>query len=455
MAGPGKVRHAASSKVPLPSQQAAARIAAPTQHAPPILTPSIQSVPSTNALSIQPTPPTNATTTQVAPSTNATTTQVAPSTNATTQVAPSTNATTTHDVPSTTSLRTRSRQVRGQTRGKSIARLIANNGGKKLPVWIPADAKVPVGPYATPFANELGLQIRMAAPIIGIKKWDKIDEIHKAPIIQAVRDKFEIVDYDEDEEVRKGVNKKCKTLYRSWRNKMKTHYSKLVDAGVDPYSKPYKGVDSEAWVYMINHVWLDEDYQNLAKKARDSRARLPYNHTMGSKSFQAAMYKQGTEKTDFVDFYKDSHWSKRKSDWVAPICGQLHEALKKRHDESLEPGAIPLTQEQLSIEILGKKSGYLKGFGVGPKPSSSRSSVTAQAHTEVVSSLQKELESLKNLSEIQQEQIAAQNLVAQEQAKMIEMQNKRFEEIEKFMRMTKDQGGMQVDENNYSSEESY
>ncbi|XP_028093898.1 uncharacterized protein LOC114293990 [Camellia sinensis] len=131
----------------------------------------------------------------------------------------------------------------------------------------------------------------MAAPIIGIKKWDKIDEIHKAPIIQAVRDKFEIVDYDEDEEVRKGVNKKCKTLYRSWRNKMKTHYSKLVDAGVDPYSKPYKGVDSEAWVYMIDHVWLDDDYQNLAKKARDSRARLPYNHTMGSKSFQAAMYK--------------------------------------------------------------------------------------------------------------------------------------------------------------------
>ncbi|CAL5360256.1 unnamed protein product [Camellia sinensis] len=83
----------------------------------------------------------------------------------------------------------------------------------------------------------------------------------------------------------------------------------------------------------------------------------------------------------------------------------LQEALKKRHEESLEPGAIPLTQEQLSIEILGKKSGYLKGFGVCPKPSSSRSSVTAQAHTEVVSSLQKELESLKNLSKVQQEQI--------------------------------------------------
>ncbi|CAL5323215.1 unnamed protein product [Camellia sinensis] len=45
---------------------------------------------------------------------------------------------------------------------------------------------------------------------------------------------------------------------------------------------------------------------------------------MGSKSFQAAMYKEGTAKVDIVDFYKDSHWSKRKADWIAPICGELH-----------------------------------------------------------------------------------------------------------------------------------
>ncbi|CAL5407863.1 unnamed protein product [Camellia sinensis] len=46
-------------------------------------------------------------------------------------------------------------------------------------------------------------------------------------------------------------------------------------------------------------------------------------------------------------------------------------------------------------------------------------------------------------------------LVAQEQAKMIEMQNKIFEEIEKFMRMRKDRAGMEVDEDDYQSEKSY
>ncbi|CAL5444000.1 unnamed protein product [Camellia sinensis] len=38
---------------------------------------------------------------------------------------------------------------------------------------------------------------------------------------------------------------------------------------------------------------------------------------------------------------------------------------------------------------------------------------------------------------------------------MIEMQNKRFEEIEKFIRMHKDRAGMEVDEDDYQSEESY
>ncbi|KAI7981447.1 hypothetical protein LOK49_Contig40G00009 [Camellia lanceoleosa] len=101
------------------------------------------------------------------------------------------------------------------------------------------------------------------------------------------------------------------------------------------------------------------------------------------------------------------------------------------------------------------KSGYIKGFGVGRNPSSSKSSVSTQAHVEVVSSLEKQIESLKNLAEVQQQQIAAQNLVTQEQARKIEMQNKRFEEIENFMRMYKDRANMQVGEEDCSSEEFY
>ncbi|KAF7145193.1 hypothetical protein RHSIM_Rhsim04G0116700 [Rhododendron simsii] len=48
------------------------------------------------------------------------------------------------------------------------------------------------------------------------------------------RDKFNVVGYDEKEHVRRGVNRKCKKLYRTWRRNMKDNYEALVEAGKDP-----------------------------------------------------------------------------------------------------------------------------------------------------------------------------------------------------------------------------
>ena len=42
---------------------------------------------------------------------------------------------------------------------------------------------------------------------------------------------------------------------------MKAHYLKLLEAGVDPYSKPYQEVSKENWTYMIDHVWKDETHK--------------------------------------------------------------------------------------------------------------------------------------------------------------------------------------------------
>ena len=38
---------------------------------------------------------------------------------------------------------------------------------------------------------------------------------------------------------------------------MKKKWEKRVDAGIDPYAHPYKGVQSDDWKYLIDQVWLD------------------------------------------------------------------------------------------------------------------------------------------------------------------------------------------------------
>ena len=65
-------------------------------------------------------------------------------------------------------------------------------------------------------------------------------------------------------------------------------------------------------------------------------------------------------------------------------------------DESIESGT-PMTQEVISRVVLGKKKGYLRGFGVGPKPSSCDvgSNVASQAREEHLKRLTSELEMLR------------------------------------------------------------
>ena len=65
-------------------------------------------------------------------------------------------------------------------------------------------------------------------------------------------------------------------------------------------------------------------------------------------------------------------------------------------DESIEAGT-PMRQEDISRVVLGKKKGYLRGFGVGLKPFSCDSgfSAASQARDEQLKRLTSELEILR------------------------------------------------------------
>ncbi|XP_058196071.1 uncharacterized protein LOC131312369 isoform X3 [Rhododendron vialii] len=216
-------------------------------------------------------------------------------------------------------------------------RIIASGSGKKLVVEIPLEVGAPIGENATRFATWLGIQIRMAAPLKNVEKWDDIPFHVKAPIIQATRDKFDIVGYDEKEHVRRGVDRKCKKLYRTWRHNMKDHYEALVEAGKDPYVNPYKGVSGEDWAWVIGNIWANKDKEVLVLKRKKARSKVPFNHTMGSQSFASAMaaqtHKRRGQRPHIADFYSSTHYNQKKKKWVAPICEQLHLLLEARQQE--------------------------------------------------------------------------------------------------------------------------
>jgi hypothetical protein len=77
-------------------------------------------------------------------------------------------------------------RFRGPTKGKGVQREVDKNKGEKLRVEVCPLACTFVGKNATKIANQLGVQIRLSAPLQGISTWTQIDRGSKDAIIQNV-----------------------------------------------------------------------------------------------------------------------------------------------------------------------------------------------------------------------------------------------------------------------------
>ncbi|KAL7183087.1 hypothetical protein ACSBR1_041713 [Camellia fascicularis] len=164
--------------------------------------------------------------------------------------------------------------------------------------------------YATPTTNELGIQIRSLCPIKDVKSWLDLDETTKSAVIQAIL----VIDITCPQDI---VNKKAYGLYKDWRYTLKQEFKLL------------EGIPSD-------EIYAHPPLGKQSKAGKSNRSQLPYNHTNGSRSF--------------------------------PIAMAAMQEMVNVQATTIESGT-PLTQEELSRQVLGQNKRYLLGFGSGPQPS--------------------------------------------------------------------------------------
>ncbi|GMP69102.1 hypothetical protein CsSME_00028494 [Camellia sinensis var. sinensis] len=266
-------------------------------------------------------------------------------------------------------------RIRGPTLGKGIQKIIRAKKGEKCYVHIDRGLNAMTGKYATPATNELGIQIRTLCPLKDVKSWLDIDETTKAAVIQAVLDKFQIGDdFHNDLQAQEIVNKMAYGLFKDWRYTLKQEFELLEGLPRDEiYAYPPVGKRSKA--------------------GKSNRGQLSYNHTNGSRSFPIAMAAMvaKNEELDFPKFYDDSHTSKNTNEWIHPKCRELHQEMVNVQAAVIESGT-PLTQEEISRQVLGQKKRYLLGFGIGPQPSTIFAS---RAHDKDMEAMRAEVEALR------------------------------------------------------------
>ncbi|KAL7236098.1 hypothetical protein ACSBR1_019381 [Camellia fascicularis] len=94
---------------------------------------------------------------------------------------------------------------------------------------------------------------------------------------------------------------------------------------------------------------------------------------------------------DFPKFYEDSHTLKKTNDWIHPKCRELHQEMVNVQAAAIE-SRTPLTQEEISRQVLGQKKRYLLGFGSGPQPSTI---FATRAHDKDMEAMRAEVEALR------------------------------------------------------------
>ncbi|GAB2278151.1 hypothetical protein Dimus_039270 [Dionaea muscipula] len=155
--------------------------------------------------------------------------------------------------------------------------------------------------------------------------------------------------------------------------------------------------------------------QKKSKRGKNARKGLQYNHTSGSQSFVARankLFATTGKEQPFSEMFKDTHIRKRKAKegeevWINEKAKQHYDEIVAKIAEQSQPEVTnPRSEEQISIDVLGKRSGYLKGYGIRKTSYSTKSQ--SFSNSEVLA--------LKKVVEDQANTVAEQSKVIADQA---------------------------------------
>ncbi|KAK9217935.1 hypothetical protein WN943_006567 [Citrus x changshan-huyou] len=300
------------------------------------------------------------------------------------------------------------KRTRGPSRGKKTDDIVQLSG--KIKLHISPETNRPVGhKYSSMLSSECGYLVRRFAPLQH-EKWSKIPESEK-------QSKFDI-DLNLPH-VRRCVNNIMGGRYRDMRHWMYDHYLDYPSFE-EALKHSYPGICPDDWAWLCHNIYNSASFQTQSTKNKANRAKLPYVHCGGSRPF--VNYLEDDMVDGEIELFRVTHFSKTKG-WVNEVAHLNHDQMVEiQQQQQTDPEeAKPLTQREICIEVLGKKSGYFRGLGNGPRPTSNHGVDTSEA------------DRLHGIISSQQSRLDSQDVELQEQKKTIDQLESRLSQFEGMM----------------------
>ncbi|XP_039119187.1 uncharacterized protein LOC120255431 [Dioscorea cayenensis subsp. rotundata] len=203
---------------------------------------------------------------------------------------------------------------------------------------------------------------------------------------------LDVIDIETNPRIADCVVAILKNRIRDHRQSLKKYYLSFSDYEDARKKKPNEFITQANWEDLCDY-WDNDKTKERAKKAKVSRSYMKTPHNQGSKSFVVVRHelmKKDDEsiideqhECNRIELYKSTHYKKGKG-WAsleakANYCA-MQQKFKKAIDENQD-----VDVDKICDEVLGTRSGYIKGLGYGPKPNASRC-----GHAKIIKDLEEE-----------------------------------------------------------------
>ncbi|KAB1199915.1 hypothetical protein CJ030_MR0G008987 [Morella rubra] len=208
-----------------------------------------------------------------------------------------------------------------------------------------------------------------------VNKWVDVPAEVKEYIMDRVLDHFDL-DYTRHEDVRTVVETMM-TARRTHRNRMHAYFKKFPSKEA-ALLKPHPDTTEEQWKELCD-LFTSEAFMKRSEQNKKNRSKLTVNHAAGSRSFQrtrACMKNQESGNINPAELYKKNYTNKD-GIWTSEGAREIYERMDAFQRQCDLEGKT-YTEIEVYSEILGKKSGYVRGLGRAVKPPPS-STLTTQS----------------------------------------------------------------------------
>ncbi|KAL7207830.1 hypothetical protein ACSBR1_029725 [Camellia fascicularis] len=159
-------------------------------------------------------------------------------------------------------------------------------------------------------------------------------------------------------------------------------------------------VQGFSWVYslVLLAFSLLRVVQKQSKANIDNRKQLKTKHRCGSKSLPVTVHEvtitNGGQLPELPCVYISTDFNDVTKQWISPECKKNYDnMINIQAEHCSQPSMVPITPEELSIKVLNRRSGYVKGLGL--RPSFSVRTTSASTDSDYVRHLEMEIQEQK------------------------------------------------------------